>query len=264
MAVSLMPDKENNPQIFINAGNSISLNAYMGPKDYKMLKSLSPVLTDVLEYGFFTFIAKPMFAMLNYIYSLVGHWGWTIIITTILIKLVLYPLAHKGMVSMMRLKDLAPKIKEIQEKYKGDPQKASMHMMELYKKHGANPMGGCLPIILQIPVFFAIYRVLTNAIELKGAGFLWVNDLSLMDPFFILPILMGATMYLQQKITPNTIQDETQRKIFQYLPVIFTFFFLWFPAGLTLYWFVNNLFTVTHQYFLNKAYDKAREQRKAS
>lgn len=264
MAVSLMPDKENNPQIFINAGNSISLNAYMGPKDYKMLKSLSPELTDVIEYGFFTFIAKPMFAMLNYIYSLVGHWGWTIIITTILIKLVLYPLAHKGMVSMMRLKDLAPKIKEIQEKYKGDPQKASMHMMELYKKHGANPMGGCLPIILQIPVFFAIYRVLTNAIELKGAGFLWVNDLSLMDPFFILPILMGATMYLQQKITPNTIQDETQRKIFQYLPVIFTFFFLWFPAGLTLYWFVNNLFTVTHQYFLNKAYDKAREQRKAS
>lgn len=264
MAISLMPDMAGNAQIFINGGDNITLNGYMGPKEYDTLKALHPELTDVIEYGWFTFIAKPMFAMLNYIYSIVGHWGWTIVLATILIKLVLYPLAHKGMVSMMKLKDLAPKIKEIQEKYKGDNQKASMHMMELYKKHGANPMGGCLPILLQIPVFFAIYRVLVNAIELKGADFLWVSDLAEMDPYFILPILMGATMYLQQKITPNAIQDEMQRKIFQYLPVIFTFFFLWFPAGLTLYWFVNNLFTIAHQYYLNTAHEKARELRKAA
>lgn len=264
MALSLMPDNAGNPQIFINAGDNITLNGYMGPKEYETLKALNPELTDVIEYGWFTFIAKPMFTMLNYIYSLVGHWGWTIVLATILIKIVLYPLAHKGMVSMMKLKDLAPKIKEIQEKYKGDNQKASMHMMELYKKHGANPMGGCLPIILQIPIFFAIYRVLSNAIELKGADFLWVTDLAEMDPYFVLPILMGATMFLQQKITPNAIQDEMQRKIFQYLPVMFTFFFLWFPAGLTLYWFINNVFTVVHQYYLNRTYEKAKELRKAA
>ena len=135
-------------------------------------------------------------------------------------------------------------------------------MMELYKKEGANPMGGCLPIILQIPVFFAIYRVLLNAIELKGAEWiLWIEDLAEMDPYFILPILMGATMFLQQQITPNTLQDELQKKMFQWLPVIFTFFFLWFPAGLTLYWFINNLFTVGQQYYVNQLFEKAKEER---
>jgi YidC/Oxa1 family membrane protein insertase len=163
---------------------------------------------------------------------------------------------------MNRLKDLAPKIKAIQEKYGDDKQKASTHMMELYKKEGANPMGGCLPLILQIPVFFAIYRVLINAIELKGADWiLWLDDLAEMDPYFVLPILIGVTMYIQQRITPNTMQDEMQKKIFQFLPVIFTFFFLWFPAGLTLYWFINNLFTIGHQYYLNKVFEKAKEQR---
>jgi YidC/Oxa1 family membrane protein insertase len=192
----------------------------------------------------------------------VGNWGWTIVITTILIKLVLFPLSHKGMVSMNRLKDLAPKIKAIQEKYKDDKQKASMHMMELYKKEGANPMGGCLPIILQIPVFFAIYRVLLNAIELKGSEWIfWINDLAEMDPYFILPILMGATMFLQQKITPNTMTDPLQQKMFQFLPVVFTFFFLWFPAGLTLYWFINNLFTIGQQYYVNTIFEKAKVQR---
>ena len=135
-------------------------------------------------------------------------------------------------------------------------------MMELYKKEGANPMGGCLPILLQIPVFFAIYRVLINAIELKGSEWiLWITDLSEMDPYFILPILMGATMYFQQKITPTTITDPMQQKMFQFLPVIFTFFFLWFPAGLTLYWFINNLFTIGQQYYVNVIFEKASKQR---
>lgn len=262
MQVSLMPSRDNSPEIFIHGRDALSLKGYMGPKEFKTLEGLNPELTDVIEYGWFTFIAKPMFLMLQYVHTLVGNWGWTIVILTIMIKLILFPLAHKGMVSMNRLKDLAPKIKAIQEKYKDDKQKASMHMMELYKKEGANPMGGCLPIILQIPVFFAIYRVLLNAIELKGAEWmLWIKDLAEMDPYFILPILMGATMFLQQRITPNTIQDPMQKKMFQYLPVIFTFFFLWFPAGLTLYWFINNLFTVSHQYYINRVFEKNKIQR---
>ncbi|PHO09508.1 membrane protein insertase YidC [Malaciobacter canalis] len=263
LAITVMPDNESNPSPFIHGNDNISFSGYIGPKEFKTLKALNPELTDVIEYGWFTFIAKPMFIFLQYIHNIVGNWGWTIVIVTILIKLVLYPLSYKGMVSMNKLKELAPKIKEIQEKYKDDKQKASMHMMELYKKHGANPMGGCLPIILQIPVFFAIYRVLLNAIELKGSEWiLWIHDLAEMDPYFVLPILMGASMWLQQRITPNTMQDEMQRKIFQMLPVVFTFFFLWFPAGLTLYWFVNNVFTIAQQYTINKMFEKKRAIKK--
>ena len=262
LIVSLMPDSTKSPQIFIHANTSIKLGGYIGPKEHKILKALNPELTDTIEYGWFTFIAKPMFLFLQFIHSIVGNWGWAIVILTILIKLILYPLSLKGMKSMNRLKELAPKVKELQERYKGDSQKASMHMMELYKKHDANPMGGCLPMVLQIPVFFAIYRVLLNAIELKGSAWmLWINDLAEMDPYFILPILMGITMYLQQLITPNTMQDDMQKKIFQFLPVIFTFFFLWFPAGLTLYWFVNNLFTITQQYYVNQLFLKEKDER---
>jgi len=263
LTISMMPDKDENPMIFIHGNDYIHLSGYMGPKEFESLSALNPELESVIEYGFFTFIAKPMFTFLNFLHGYIGNWGWTIVILTLIIKLALYPLSYKGMVSMQKLKDLSPKVKEIQAKYKNDKQKASMHMMELYKKHGANPMGGCLPIVLQIPIFFAIYRVLLNSIELKGAEWIfWINDLALMDPYFVLPVLMGATMYLQQKITPNTMQDEMQKKIFQFLPVIFTFFFLWFPAGLTLYWFINNVFTVSQQYYINRLFDKKREEKK--
>jgi YidC/Oxa1 family membrane protein insertase len=259
MAVSMMPDLDDNPQMFIHGKDTLSLSGYMGPKDFRKLEALNTELTDVIEYGWFTFIAKPMFLMLQFFHDYVGNWGWTIVLVTIVIKLILYPLAYKGMVSMNRLKDLAPKVKEIQEKYKDDKQKAGAKMMELYKKEGANPMGGCLPILLQIPVFFAIYRVLLNATELQGAEWmLWIQNLAEMDPYFILPILMGVSMYVQQRITPTQIQDEMQKKIFQWLPVIFTFFFLWFPAGLTLYWFVNNLFTIAQQYYVNTKFEKAK------
>lgn len=258
--ITLMPDHDDNPQAFIYAKGHIKLNGYIGAKEFDTLKRLNPELTDVIEYGFFTFLAKPMFTLLQFIYAYIGNWGWTIVILTLIIKLILYPLSYKGMVSMQKLKDLAPKIKDIQLKYKDDKQKASMHMMELYKKHGANPMGGCFPILLQIPIFFAIYRVLLNSIELKGAPWiLWIEDLALMDPWFILPILMGISMYIQQKITPNAMQDEMQKKIFQILPFIFTFFFLWFPAGLTLYWFVNNVFTIIQQYYINHLFNQKRK-----
>jgi YidC/Oxa1 family membrane protein insertase len=264
LSVSVMPDTngKEDPQAFIHGGSNITFSGFIGPKNHRDLAALNPELIDVIDYGWFTFIAKPMFLLLQFIQGYVGNWGWTIVILTILIKLVLFPLSFKGMVSMQKLKDLAPKMKEIQAKYKDDKQKQSMHMMELYKKHGANPMGGCLPLILQIPVFFAIYRVLLNAIELKGAPWMfWIHDLAEMDPYFVLPILMGATMFIQQKITPNTMQDEMQKKIFQFLPVIFTFFFLWFPAGLTLYWFINNLFTIGQQYYINSVFERKRAEK---
>ncbi len=269
LQVTVMANKDQSPEPFIHVVNNIKLSGYVGPKEHRTLKALDKRLTDVIEYGWFTFIAKPMFKLLNFIHSYVGNWGWTIVFTTILIKLVLYPLSYKGMVSMNRLKELAPKVKAIQEKYKDDKQKASTHMMELYKKEGANPMGGCLPIILQIPVFFAIYRVLLNAIELKGSEWIWfVKDLThtvsashLMDPYLVLPILMGITMFVQQKITPNQMQDEMQKKMFQFLPVIFTLFFIFFEAGLVLYWTVNNLFTVGQQYYINKLFAKEKALR---
>jgi len=262
LAISLMPDNDDSPQVFIHAKDNIDLSGYAGPKNYRDLASLNKELTDAIEYGWFTFIAKPMFLLLQYIHDYVGNWGWTIVLVTILIKLILYPLSYKGMVSMNKLKELSPKIKEIQEKYKNDKQKSGAKMMEFYKKEGVNPMGGCLPILLQIPVFFSIYRVLLNSIELKGAEWaLWITDLAEMDPYFVLPILMGITMYVQQLITPNQMQDELQKKLFQFLPVIFTFFFLWFPAGLTLYWFINNLFTIAQQYYVNTLFAKAKVAR---
>ncbi len=266
MKVSVIQNKTDSPESFIHINTAFKLSGYAGPKEYKLIKSFDPKLTDIIEYGWFTFIAKPMFLLLQYIHNIVGNWGWTIVLTTILLKLVLSPLSHKGMVSMNRLKELSPKVKAIQEKYKDDKQKASMHMMELYKKEGANPMGGCLPILLQIPIFFAIYRVLLNSIELKDAEWIWfVQDLTHtfsisdpLDPYVILPILMGATMYLQQKITPNQMQDEMQRKLFMMLPFIFTIFFLFFEAGLVLYWTINNIFTILQQYYINNIFEKRR------
>ena len=164
---------------------------------------------------------------------------------------------------MQKLKELSPKVKEIQEKYKGDPQRMNAAMMELYKKHGANPLGGCLPMLLQIPVFFAIYRVLLNAVELQGAPWiLWIDDLSRMDPTYILPILMGASMYFQQKMTPTNFTDPMQAKVMQFLPVIFTFFFITFPSGLVLYWFVNNLFSILQQFIVNKQFENAKDLQK--
>lgn len=254
-------DKDKNPTSFIIANGNINLKGYIGPKTVDTLKAINPKLTDVVEYGFFTFMAKPLFVSLEYIENAVGNWGWAIVIFTVIIRILLFPLTYKGMVSMNKLKELAPKLTELKERYKGDPQKLNIHMMELYKKHGANPMSGCLPMLLQIPIFFAIYRVLLNAIELKGAEWIfWINDLSLMDPYYVLPILMGASMFIQQLITPTNFSDPMQEKIFKYLPIVFTFFFLAFPAGLTLYWFVNNLLSIAQQYVVNMLMKKHKAE----
>lgn len=255
--VTVAKEGGDNPLAFVKGDQEVALHGYIGPKEYRALHALDPQMTDVIEYGWFTFLAKPFFAVIMWINEYVGNWGWAIILFTILVKLILFPLSYKGMISMQKLKDLAPKMKELKEKYGSDPQKMNAKMMELYKKHGANPMGGCLPMLLQIPVFFALYRVLLNADELQGATWiLWIEDLSKMDPYYILPLLMGASMYLQQKITPNNFTDPMQEKIFKYFPVLMTIFFVTFPSGLVLYWLVNNILSIAQQYYINSAYEK--------
>ena len=260
MNVSILKQSDDNPLIFVEGNENLHLGGYIGPKEYKILENINPELTDAIEFGWFTFLSKPFFKVLLWINDMVGNWGWAIILFTLLVKLILFPLSYKGMMSMQKLKDLAPKMKELKEKYKGDPAKMNAQMMEMYKKHGANPMGGCLPMLLQIPVFFALYRVLLNADELQGAVWIsgWIDNLAAADPYYILPILMGASMWFQQKITPNNFTDPLQEKIFQWFPVIMAgmFIIMPFPSGLVLYWVVNNIFTIGQQYVINNAYAK--------
>lgn len=254
--------EKNHPLPFINiSSENISLKGYIGPKDYKILEGIDKDLSSVIEFGLITFFAKYVFLLLNILHSYVNNWGIAIILLVVIIRIVLFPLTFKGMVGMQKLKDLAPKMKELQAKHKGEPQKLQAAMMDLYKKHGANPLGGCLPLLLQIPVFFAIYRVLYNAVELKYADFLfWIHDLSVMDPYFVLPILMGISMYIQQSLTPNTMTDPMQQKIFKFLPIIFTLFLITFPAGLTLYWTINNIFSILQQLAINKMLDNKKQK----
>lgn len=254
-------DQHENSIVFASSNNTFKASGYIGSKEHKILRSIHSNLDDVVEYGWFTFIAKPMFEFLDFLHNYIGNWGWAIVVMTLIVRIILFPLTYKSMISMNKLKDLAPKMKDIRDRYKGDPQKMNMHMMELYKKHGANPMSGCLPILIQIPIFFAIYRVLLNAIELKAAPWaLWITDLSVMDPYFVLPIFMGLTMFLQQLITPMTIQDPMQAKIMKFLPLIFTFFFITFPAGLTLYWCVNNICSLLQQVIVNKLFKNHKQE----
>ena len=260
MNVSILKEGEGDPLIFVEGSQTLNLGGYIGPKEYHILESINPELTDAIEFGWFTFLSRPFFKVLLWIQGMVGNWGWTIILFTLLVKLVLFPLSYKGMMSMQKLKDLAPKMKDLKEKHKGDPAKLNAQMMEMYKKNGANPMGGCLPMLLQIPVFFALYRVLLNADELQGAAWLpiWIDNLAIADPYYVLPVLMGASMWFQQKITPNNFTDPMQEKIFQWFPVIMALMFIImpFPSGLVLYWVVNNIFTIGQQYVINNAYAK--------
>ncbi|MEA3330662.1 MAG: membrane protein insertase YidC [Campylobacterota bacterium] len=253
-------DRDDNPVVYFDALQTMQFSGFVGQKEYKVLKNINPVLTNAIEYGWFTFASKPLFQLLYWLHGIFGNWGWSIIALTIIIRIVLYPLTYKGMMSMQKIKELSPKMKELKEKYKGDPQRMNAATMDLYKKNNANPLGGCLPMLMQIPVFFAIYRVLLNAVELQGAPWLlWVTDLSLMDDFYVLPILMGLSMFYQQKLTPNTFSDPMQEKIMKFLPVIFTFFFITFPSGLVLYWFVNNLFSIGQQFIVNQQFQNQKD-----
>ena len=257
-------DREDNPVVYFAGLQKMNFNGYVGQKEYKVLHNIKPVLTNAIEYGWFTFASQPLFQFLSWLHGILGNWGWSIVALTFVVRIILYPLTYKGMMSMQKIKKISPQIKELQAKHKGDPQRMNKAVMDMYKKHNANPLGGCLPMLMQIPVFFAIYRVLLNAVELQGAEWiLWIDDLSRMDSYFILPILMGASMYYQQKLTPNNFTDPIQEKVFKFLPVIFTFFFITFPSGLVLYWFVNNLFSIGQQFIVNAQFKNATDAEEA-
>ena len=235
---------------------SYSMNLYVGPKDQYTLAEISPHLELTVDYGWLWWIAQPLFWLLTKIQSFVGNWGVAIILLTVFVKGAFFKLSAASYRSMAKMRKVQPKMQSIREEYADDKQKQSQAMMELYKKEKINPMGGCLPILIQMPVFIALYWVLMESVELRQAPFaLWINDLSVMDPYFVLPLMMGASMFFMQKLNPPP-PDPMQAKIMQWLPVIFTFFFLWFPAGLVLYWVVNNLLSMTQQFIITRAIDR--------
>ena len=228
-------------------------NLYVGPKLQKELEKLAEGLELTIDYGVLTFISKPLFWLLDKIYSFVGNWGWSIILLTLLIKLAFYKLSETSYRSMAKMKQFSPKIQSIRERYGSDRQKMNQAMMDMYRQEKINPLGGCWPILIQIPVFIALYWVLLESVELRQADFIfWLNDLSAKDPFYVLPLIMGASMYFQQKLNP-TPPDPMQAKVMQMLPIIFTAFFAFFPSGLVLYWVVNNLLSIAQQWKITKA-----------
>ena len=236
---------------------------YAGPKSQAKLKELSPGLELTVDYGILWFIAQPIFWLLQHIHSLLGNWGWSIIVLTMLIKGLFFPLSAASYRSMARMRAVAPKLASLKEQFGDDRQKMSQAMMELYKKEKINPLGGCLPILVQMPVFLALYWVLLESVEMRQAPWMfWITDLSIKDPFFILPIIMGATMFIQQRLNP-TPPDPMQAKVMKLMPIIFTFFFLWFPAGLVLYWVVNNCLSITQQWYITRGIEAAGKKASA-
>lgn len=247
------------PPLVVDPGSTgeVSARFYAGPKDQYSLQEISPFLELSVDYGWLWWIAQPLFWLLTKIHSLVGNWGAAIILLTITIKAVFFKLSATSYRSMANMRRVQPKLQNIREEHAEDKAKQSQAMMELYKKEKINPMGGCLPILVQMPVFIALYWVLMESVELRHAPFmLWIDDLSVMDPFYVLPLMMGASMFFMQKLNPPP-PDPMQAKIMQWLPVIFTFFFLWFPAGLVLYWVVNNLLSMAQQYVITKQIEKS-------
>lgn len=242
------------PYLTVAPKETRSLNylLYFGPRHLEILKDVNYQLAEAIDFGFFGIIAKPLRLVLNFFYSFVGNWGVAIILLTVIIKMLFWPLTQKSYSSMKAMQKLQPEMAKIREKHKNDRERLNREIMELYKKNRVNPLGGCLPMLVQIPVFFALYKVLLNDIALRHAPFMfWINDLSAKDPYYVTPIIMGATMFIQQKMTPSTM-DPTQAKMFMLMPVVFTFMFLNFPSGLVIYWLVNNLLTILQQYFINR------------
>lgn len=248
------------PQLRIEPGQQGAVEAsfYVGPKDVFTLEKISPYLDLTVDYGWLWWLAKPMFRVLNWIHEhIVENWGWSIILLTVFIKALLFPLSAAGLRSMARMRKFAPQMKKLQEQYKDNRQKLAEETMKLYRREKINPVGGCLPILLQMPVFIGLYWMLMETVELRHAPWiLWIHDLSVKDPYFILPVVMGATMWLMQKLSPQPT-DPTQARIMQLMPVMMTFFFLWFPAGLVLYWIANNLISIAQTWFINRQVEAA-------
>ncbi|AWT12183.1 membrane protein insertase YidC [Stutzerimonas frequens] len=247
------------PAVTVPAGAQGETGAtlYAGPKSQDKLEELSPGLRLTVDYGILWFIAQPIFWLLENIHALLGNWGWSIIVLTIVIKLAFFPLSAASYRSMARMRAVSPKMQALKEQHGDDRQKMSQAMMELYKKEKINPLGGCLPILVQMPVFLALYWVLLESVEMRQAPWMfWITDLSIKDPFFILPIIMGVTMFIQQQLNP-TPPDPMQARVMKLLPIIFTFFFLWFPAGLVLYWVVNNVLSIAQQWYITRKIEAA-------
>ncbi|MEW9150554.1 membrane protein insertase YidC [Acinetobacter indicus] len=251
------------PTINVPAGTVAEVDAtfYSGPKIQSELKDLATGLNQTVDYGWLWPIAKLLFVGLEFFHGLVGNWGWAIILLTILVKLILWPLSSKSYRSMAKMRVIAPEMQRMKEEFGEDRMRFSQEMMALYKREQVNPLAGCLPLLLQMPIFLALYWVLMESVELRHARWLlWIQDLSAMDPWFILPLIMGATMYIQQMLNPQPT-DPMQAKVFRIMPVIFTVFLLFFPAGLVLYWIVNNLITILQQGLINKSVEKDRAKR---
>ncbi len=236
---------------------AITARLYVGPQDQDTLAKLAKGLDLVVDYGIFTIIAAPLFLLLKWLHGLIGNWGWAIIVMTIMIKGAFFPLNAKAARSMAKMKIVAPKMKALQEQYANDKQQLQVRMMELYKQEKINPLGGCLPIVVQIPVFIALYWVLLSAVDLRHAPWVgWIHDLSAPDPWFILPVIYAITAYLQVKLSPTPISDPVQAKVMQFMPVAFSIMFLFFPSGLVLYWLVNNLLQIAQQWQMNRMLER--------
>ncbi|APZ44433.1 membrane protein insertase YidC [Acidihalobacter ferrooxydans] len=247
------------PTLSLAPGQSSSLDTRMwvGPELQGHLAQVAPGLDLTTGYGIFTFIAKPLYWLLSKIHSFVGNWGWSIIILTLLIKLAFYKLSETSYRSMARMRTLQPKMKALKDRFGDDRQKLSQATMELYKKEKVNPLGGCLPMIVQIPVFIALYWVLLESVELRQAPFIfWIHNLAAKDPYYVLPLLMGVTMFLQQRLNPAPL-DPLQKKVMSILPLAFTVFFAFFPSGLVLYWLTNNILSIAQQWVITKRIEKA-------
>ena len=230
---------------------------YVGPKDQDKLEALAEYLDLTVDYGFLWMLAKPIFAAMKYIHELVGNWGWSIILLTVCIKVLLYPLSAASLRSMAKMRSLQPKMESLKETYGDDRQKMSQELMALYKKEKVNPAGGCFPMLLQMPVFLSLYWVLLESVEIRHSPWIfWIQDLSAKDPYFILPLVMGASMLLMQKMQPMPT-DPTQAMVMKVMPIAFTFFFMIFPSGLVLYWTVNNLLSMLQQWYVNRQLEVA-------
>lgn len=245
--------------ISVANGKQMSMDdtLYVGPKVQSQLSAVAPSLDKTVDYGIFWPISKPMFLILDALHKILGNWGWAIVGLTLIVKIALFWLSNKSYVSMARMRAIAPKLEALKEKHGDDRMAMSQAMMQLYRDEKVNPMAGCLPILLQMPIFLGLYWCLVESVELRHAPWiLWIKDLSAMDPWFILPIIMMATMYFQQLLNPQPT-DPMQAKMMKIMPLIFGVFMLFFPAGLVLYWTVNNLFSMAHQQFVNKRVEKA-------
>jgi len=237
----------------------VGTKLYAGPQEQDHLAEIAEGLGLVVDYGWLTVIAAPLFWVLSWLHTLTGNWGWSIILVTVLIKLVFFPLSAASYKSMAKMRVLGPRMARLKELYGHDKAKMQQEVMDMYRKEKINPLGGCLPILVQIPVFIALYWVLLGSVEVRHAPWLgWIQDLSAKDPYFILPVIMGASMLVQMKLNP-TPPDPLQAKIMMALPIVFTFMFMWFPSGLVLYWVVNNLLSIAQQYQITRMIEGAKK-----